>query len=65
ARRSWKPLSATLRSASKSIDLNECKTVTNHLAQLFTILLLTEDVAPYGAAVIFNVLYGLLLNGKA
>ncbi|MBQ8404365.1 MAG: hypothetical protein IJX55_08095, partial [Clostridia bacterium] len=47
ARRSWKPLSATLRSASKSIDLNECKTVTNHLAQLFTILLLTEDVAPY------------------
>jgi len=47
ARRFWKPLSASLRSASKSNYLVQGKTVYNPVAQVFTILLLTGDVAPY------------------
>ena len=47
ARRFWKPLSATLRLASKSNYLVQGKTVYNPVAQLFTILLLTREAGPY------------------
>ena len=33
-------------------ERNRSKTVTNHLAQLFTIMLLTEDVAPYNGVLV-------------
>ena len=49
ARRFWKPLSASLRSASKSNYLVQGKTVYNPVAQVFTILLLTGDAGPYNA----------------
>ena len=37
-----------------------CKIVTNHLAQLFTIMLLTEDASPYE----FNLLAGFKQPNK-